>query len=104
MTRRWLLDQFRISDIIKSKANFEDLVEFHWMNYSELAFQRNRIRDKLSSALREKGYGCGPCSRLAIPTDGVTRKFSPSRFARLTCLTARSACSQGQQRTDRAGK
>ena len=55
MTRRWeVLDSGRIRDILKSKKYFEDLVEFHWDYYSELAFQRNRIREQLKSSLREK--------------------------------------------------
>jgi hypothetical protein len=54
MSRRWeLLDWGRVSDILRSKAQFEALVEFHWDYYSELAFQRNQIREKLNSSLRE---------------------------------------------------
>jgi hypothetical protein len=48
------LDWGRISDIVRSKALYEELVEFHWDYYSELAFQRNRIREQLRTALREK--------------------------------------------------
>lgn len=55
MIKRWeVLDSGRISDIVKSKARFDELVEFHWQYYSELAFQRNRIREQLKTALREK--------------------------------------------------
>lgn len=55
MRRRWQeLESGRISDILKSKAYFEQLVEFHWQYYSELAFQRNQIREQLKSCLREK--------------------------------------------------
>lgn len=55
MSQRWeLLDWGRISDIIRSKARFEDLVEFHWHYYSELEFQRNQIREKLNRSLREQ--------------------------------------------------
>jgi hypothetical protein len=55
MIKRWeLLDSGRISDILQSKALFEQLVEFHWEYYSELAFQRNQIREQLKSCLREK--------------------------------------------------
>lgn len=54
MNRRWeVLESGRVSDIIKSKARFEDLVEFHWRYYSELAFQRKQIREGLNGALRE---------------------------------------------------
>jgi hypothetical protein len=52
MIRRWL-ESGRVSDIIKSKKLYEDLVEFHWRYYSELAFQRKRIREELNSALRD---------------------------------------------------
>lgn len=52
--RRDVLDSGRISDIRKSKALFDDLVEFHWQYYSELSFQRNRIREQLRSSVREK--------------------------------------------------
>jgi RES domain-containing protein len=54
MIKRWeLLDSGRISDILRSKVLFEQLVEFHWDYYSELAFQRNQIREQLKSCLRE---------------------------------------------------
>ncbi|MGA8309582.1 MAG: RES family NAD+ phosphorylase [Terriglobales bacterium] len=57
MSNRWEpLDWGRISDIARSKARFEELVEFHWDYYSELAFQRNRIREQLRTALREKAH------------------------------------------------
>jgi len=52
MIRRWQLESGRVSDIIKSKKLYEDLVEFHWRYYSELAFQRKRIREALNSSLR----------------------------------------------------
>lgn len=52
MIRRWQLESGRVSDIIKSKKLYEDLVEFHWRYYSELAFQRKRIREELNSSLR----------------------------------------------------
>jgi RES domain len=52
MIRRWQLESGRVSDIIKSRKLYEDLVEFHWRYYSELAFQRRRIREELNSSLR----------------------------------------------------
>jgi hypothetical protein len=52
MIRRWQLESGRVSDIIESKKLYEDLVEFHWRYYSELAFQRRKIREELNSALR----------------------------------------------------
>src|SRR5208282_2255449 len=52
MIRRWQLESGRVSDIIKSKKLYEDLVEFHWRYYSELAFQRRSIREELNSSLR----------------------------------------------------
>jgi RES domain-containing protein len=55
MSKRWeLLDSGQVADIIRSKAEYEELVEFHWHYYSDLAFQRNRIREKLNSSLRER--------------------------------------------------
>jgi hypothetical protein len=55
MTKRTeVLDSGRISDIRKSKALFDELVRFHWQYNSELAFQRNRIRERLRSSLRER--------------------------------------------------
>jgi hypothetical protein len=51
---RWLLDSVRLQDLIRSKAYFDGLVDFHWNYYSELALQRNRIRDQLRDSLREK--------------------------------------------------
>jgi hypothetical protein len=54
MTRaREILDSGRVSDILKSKALFEDLVEFHWRYYSELAFQRSQIREQLRDSVRQ---------------------------------------------------
>src|SRR5579864_1303695 len=52
MIRRWQLESGRVSDIIRSKKLYEDLAEFHWRYYSELAFQRRRIREELNSSLR----------------------------------------------------
>jgi hypothetical protein len=58
MTRRWgLLESGRISDIVRSKIFYEDLVEFHWRYYSELAFQRKKIREQLNSSLRGAAAG-----------------------------------------------
>jgi len=57
MMRRWQLESGRVSDIIKSKKLYEDLVEFHWRYYSELAFQRRRIREELNSSLRNAAAG-----------------------------------------------
>src|SRR6266700_1188055 len=57
MMRRWQLESERVSDIIKSKKLYEDLVEFHWRYYSELAFQRRRIREELNSSLRNAAAG-----------------------------------------------
>jgi len=54
MTKRWFLDSGNISDILKSKALFEELAQFHWHYYSELAFQRNKIREQLKSSLRDR--------------------------------------------------
>jgi len=54
MTREWFLETVNISDIVKSKARFEELVHFHWQYYSELEFQRNRIREQLKDSLRSK--------------------------------------------------
>src|SRR6266704_2023957 len=54
MSRGWEeLESGRISDLLRSKAYFERLVEFHWEYYSELEFQRNQIREQLKSSLRD---------------------------------------------------
>ena len=37
------LDSGFIADIPKSRALFDQLRQFHWEYYSELAYQRNRI-------------------------------------------------------------
>ena len=54
MTKEWFLESGPISDIVNSKARFSELVQFHWQYYSELAFQRNRIREQLKDSLRGK--------------------------------------------------
>lgn len=54
MTKEWFLESVRISDIVHSKARFNELVRFHWEYYSELEFQRNQIREQLRDSLREK--------------------------------------------------
>jgi hypothetical protein len=43
-----------IGDIPTSKARTEQLIQFAWELYSELAFQRNQIYDFLKSSLRER--------------------------------------------------
>lgn len=57
MTRRWQLESGQVSDIVKSKRLYEELVEFHWCYYSELAFQRKKIREQLNSSLRNAAAG-----------------------------------------------
>ncbi|MGH9516316.1 MAG: hypothetical protein ACRD3P_11640 [Terriglobales bacterium] len=53
MTRRWdRLESGRVSGIVKPKKLYEELVEFHWRYYSELAFQRKDIREQLNASLR----------------------------------------------------
>jgi hypothetical protein len=55
MSKGWDdLESGWISDILRSKKYFDQLVEFHWQYYSELAFQRNQIREQLRSSLRDK--------------------------------------------------
>lgn len=55
MSKGWeRLESGQISDILRSKRHFEQLVEFHWEYYNELAFQRNQIREQLKSSLRDK--------------------------------------------------
>jgi hypothetical protein len=55
MSRRWeILESGRISDILRSKVRFEELVQVHWAYYCELEFQRNRIREQLKGSIREK--------------------------------------------------
>jgi RES domain len=53
MSQRWELESGRISDLLSSKAYFEELVEFHWKYYSELEFQRNQIREQIKASLRD---------------------------------------------------
>jgi|SRR5580700_10823682 hypothetical protein len=43
-----------IANISGSRAHYEQLAQFHWEYYSELAFQRNQIYDRLKSSLRER--------------------------------------------------
>jgi len=54
MKKKWVLESGQISEISRSKVYFEQLVEFHWLYYAELAFQRNKIREQIKEALREK--------------------------------------------------
>lgn len=55
MTDLWeFLDYGLVADIGKSKARYEELLQFHWEYYSELAFRRNRIYDSLKQALADK--------------------------------------------------
>jgi (p)ppGpp synthase/HD superfamily hydrolase len=54
MNKTWVLESGQISEITRSKVYFEELVEFHWLYYAELAFQRNKIREQIKEALREK--------------------------------------------------
>jgi hypothetical protein len=48
------LDSGLLADIPKSKALYEQLRQFHWEYYSELAYLRNKIYDPLKSSLRER--------------------------------------------------
>jgi RES domain-containing protein len=48
------LDSGFMEDIPKSRALYEQLRQFHWEYYSELAYQRNEIYDSLKSSLRER--------------------------------------------------
>jgi hypothetical protein len=48
------LDSGLIADIPKSRALYEQLRQFHWEYYSELAYQRSRIYDSLRNALRDR--------------------------------------------------
>jgi hypothetical protein len=48
------LDSGFVEDIPKSKALYEQLRQFHWEYYSELAYQRNKIYDSLKASLRER--------------------------------------------------
>lgn len=43
-----------IADIPATKARYEQLIQFHWEYYSELAFQRNQVYDSLKSSVRER--------------------------------------------------
>lgn len=48
-----LLDSGLIGDIAKSKQFFEQKAQFNWEYYSELAYLRNQIYDRLKSSLSE---------------------------------------------------
>src|SRR5258706_221037 len=48
------LESGLVEDIPKSRALYEQLRQFHWEYYSELAYQRNKIYDSLKSSLRER--------------------------------------------------
>jgi len=48
------LDSGFIADIPKSRALYEQLRQFHWEFYSELAYQRSKIYDSLKNSLRER--------------------------------------------------
>jgi RES domain-containing protein len=48
------LDSGLVSDIPKSKVLYEQLRQFHWEYYSELAYQRKKIYDSLKRTLRER--------------------------------------------------
>lgn len=49
-----VLDSGLIADIPKFKERFEQIAQFHWEYYSELALLRSRIYDSLKSSLRER--------------------------------------------------
>jgi hypothetical protein len=50
------LDSGLVADILKSKALYERLRQFHWEFHSELAYLRNKIYGSLKSSLRERAY------------------------------------------------
>ena len=52
-SKTFLLESGRISDIPRTKAGLEALLEFHWEYYAELSFQRSRVYDSLKDSLRE---------------------------------------------------
>lgn len=43
-----------VADIPRSRALYEQLRQFHWEFYSELAYQRDKIYDSLKGSLRER--------------------------------------------------
>ena len=53
------LEKGRVTDIAQYKKRTQDLLKFHWEYYSELAYQRSEIIDKLRLALANnttRGY------------------------------------------------
>lgn len=48
------LDSGLIADIPKSRELYNQLRQFHWDYYSELAYLRSKIYDALKSSLREQ--------------------------------------------------
>ena len=51
---RHFLDSGFLEDIPRSTKLYEQLRQFHWEYYSELAYQRSKIYDALKSSLRER--------------------------------------------------
>jgi RES domain len=48
------LESGLIADIATSKARHDEVIQFFWEYYAELAFQRNEVYDSLKSSLRER--------------------------------------------------
>src|SRR5579872_720731 len=86
MSKTWVLESGQISEITRSKVYFEELVEFHWLYYAELAFQRNKIREQIKE---------GPAGWCFRPPD--LRVQSETGFSRLP-ESVRSTGQTGQGR------
>lgn len=52
-----LLDRFSVGDIRRWAAYRDKILRFHWDYYSNLAFQRSKVADRLSAALHEAAEG-----------------------------------------------
>lgn len=49
----YFLDRFSTEDVLKAKGLWQRMLEFHWKYYTEFAFQRWQVKEKLRAALLE---------------------------------------------------
>ena len=49
-----LLDKFTLSELKAQKKRNDDLIKYHWDYYSELAIQREQIKDQIDDAIISK--------------------------------------------------
>ena len=51
---KYLLESGTIHDMQEAKAKMALLLRYHWNYYSELAYQRNAVKEELLAILNEK--------------------------------------------------